>query len=328
MNGCAVQKIRVFLNKQASQGAERDWKKLIRERLFRSHLEFVNPGSAEEFLAEIDRATRDQIDVIISVGGDGTIHALIQKLAHKDISFLVLPAGTANDFARSLGVQSMKIHEVLSVIREGTGKAKRIDLVDINGKLMATNGGIGFISNIAARVNRMRQAVPGFKKLMSVVKQETYVAMLVQEILANKFEYYTLKVECEQFQGTIRTPLLMINNQPMIAASFPVAPNTKHNDGKCNVTIFLHQKPLDFLASVYRIRQGIEPENDPLIVSFETEAVRFESTEGRKLHFMGDGELLASADRFEVAVRPKALRVFAETVEQIHLTDFTGTEGK
>ncbi len=322
-----MQRIRVFLNKQASQGAERDWKKLIRERLFRSHLEFVNPGSADEFLAEIDRATRDQIDVIISVGGDGTIHALIQKLAHKDISFLVLPAGTANDFARSLGVQSMKLHEALSVIREGNGKAKRIDLVDINGKLMATNGGIGFISNIAARVNRMRAQVPGFKKLMSLVKQETYLAMLVHEIVANKFEYFQVKVECDQLQGIIRTPLLMINNQPMIAASFPVAPKTKHNDGTFNVTIFLHQKPLDFLASVYRIRQGIEPENDPLILSFETDSFAFESVDGKKLHFMGDGELLSSSERFVVKMRPKALRVFAESVEQIHLTDFTGTEG-
>lgn len=321
-----MQKIRVFLNEHASQGAERDWKKLIRERLFRSDLEFIAPETHEDFLKEIDRATRDQIDVIVSVGGDGTIHALIQKLADKNICFLVLPAGTANDFARSLGVQSMQLDEVLSVVREGT--AKLIDLVEINGALMATNGGIGFIADVATRVNHFRRTIPGFRKAMQYAKQETYVAVLIATIVFNSIEYFQIKVTCDQFQGVIRTPLLMVNNQPMIAASFPVAPKTKHNDGTFNVTIFLHQKTSDLLASVARIRRGISPENDPLILSFETTAVTFEALDGKNLQFIGDGELLSTAERFDISIRPKALNVFAETVDQIHLSDFSGKGDK
>jgi diacylglycerol kinase (ATP) len=321
-----VQKIRVFLNQQASQGAERDWKKLIRERLFRSDLEFVSPTSHQAFLEEIDRATRDQIDVIVSVGGDGTIHELIQKLADQKITFLVLPAGTANDFARSLGVQKMRISDLLSIVREGV--PKEIDLIELNGKLMATNGGIGVVAQIANRVNHLRRTVPGFKKLMTYGKQETYGILLASKILFEGCDYFDLNVKCDQFNGTIRTPLLMINNQPLIAANYPVAPLTKHDDGTFNVTIFLHQKTADFVASVYRIRQGISPENDPMILSFETTAITFESVDGKTLSFMGDGELLSSSSRFEVGIRPKALRVFTEMVKQIHLSNFSGTGEK
>lgn len=318
-----MQRIRVFLNQQASQGVERDWRKLIRERLFRSELEFVNPQNHGEFLAEIDRATRDQIDIIVSVGGDGTIHALIQKLADKDISFLVLPAGTANDLARSLGVQSMRIHEVLSVVRDGI--PKNIDLVNVNGTLMATNGGVGIVAEIASRVNHFRRSIPGFRKAMTYAKQETYGLMLASKILLEGCSYHSLQVECNQFKGEIRTPLLLINNQPLIAANYPVAPHTRHDDGTFNVTIFLHQKTADFIASVLRIRQGVPPENDPLILSFETSAITFESSDGKELEFMGDGELLSTAKRFEVELRPKALRAFAGTVEQIHLSDYQKT---
>lgn len=317
-----MQKIRIVLNEHASQGAERDWKKLIRERLFRSELEFITPTSHDDFLKEIDRATRDQIDVIVSVGGDGTIHALIQKLADKNISFLVIPAGTANDFARSLGVQSMRLHEILSSVREGT--PKHIDLINVNGSLMATNGGVGFVAEVATRVNLYRRTVPGFRKAMTIAKQETYGAVIVATILTKNYDYYNIQVTCDQFTGIVRTPMLMINNQPMIAANFPIAPSTKHNDGKFNVTIFLHQKSADFVASVLRIRRGVNPENDPLILSFETTAIQFESVDGKKLNFIGDGELLSSSERFDISIKPNALKVFAETVEQLHLSDYAG----
>ncbi|MBC7658350.1 MAG: hypothetical protein H7249_01430 [Chitinophagaceae bacterium] len=320
-----MQKIRVFLNQHASQGIERDWKSLIRERLFRSDIEFVIPTSHAGFLDEIDRATRDQIDVIISVGGDGTINALIQKLANKNISFLILPAGTANDFARSLGVQKMRISEVLSVVRNGVPKT--IDLLDVNGTLMATTGGIGIVAKIAARVNQLRRSVPGFRKVMTIAKQEIYGLMLGSKILLEGCEYYDIRVECEQYSGVIRTPLLLVNNQPFIAASYPVAPQTKHDDGTFNVTIFLHQKTADFVASVLRIRQGIPPENDPLILSFETKALVLESFGGESFDFMGDGELLSTSNRFEVKIRPNALKVFGEPKPNISLSDYSKSGG-
>lgn len=309
----------MFLNQQASQSAERDWKKLIHERLFRSDLEFINPPNHEAFLEEIDRAARDQIDVIVSVGGDGTIHSLIQRLVHKDIPFLVVPAGTANDLANSIGVGSMRVHEILSTVREG--HAKQIDLIDINGVLMATNGGIGFVAQIAAKVNTFRQRVPGFREVMKIAKQEIYSAVILSTILRNQFLSYNLKVSCAQFEGEIKSPLFMINNQPQIAGTFPVAPNTVHDDGKFNVTIFLHTKITEFVTSILRIRSGVSPENDPQILSFETDAITVESLDGRTLEFMGDGERLVSSTRFDISVRPKSIKIFTEMVEPIKHPD-------
>ncbi|RYZ60746.1 MAG: hypothetical protein EOP09_20780, partial [Proteobacteria bacterium] len=240
----------------------------------------------------------------------GTIHGLLQKLAGKNSSFLVLPAGTANDFARALGVHKMRISDALAVVREG--KPKVIDLVEVNGILMATIGGVGILANVAGEVNGYRKSIPGFRKLMTLAKQEIYGIMLGAKILTKGCEFHDIRVTCEEYQGVIRTPLLLVNNQPYLAAKYPVAPNTRHDDGTFNVTIFMHQKTADFVTSTMRIRQGVSPENDPMILSFETKSVVFEVLSGRKLDFFGDGEILSSSDRFEVGIRPKALRVFAE----------------
>ncbi len=72
-----MQKVRVFLNTRASQGQSRDWQSLIQRQLFRSELDFVSPRDENALKAEIDRATADKVDVIVSVGGDGTFHTLI-----------------------------------------------------------------------------------------------------------------------------------------------------------------------------------------------------------------------------------------------------------
>jgi diacylglycerol kinase (ATP) len=316
-----VQKIRVFLNQNASQSTEQDWKALIRNCLFRSELEFITPPCFEQFEQEIERATRDQIDVIISVGGDGTIHSLVQKLADKNISFLVLPAGTANDLARSLGTLRMHIQDALVSVRRG--KPKAIDLIDVNGQLMATNGGIGIVADCALRANELRRTVPGFRKLMSMAKEQIYGLILGSKILLEGFVYYNIRVDSDGFSGEVRTAMILVNNQPHIAATFPVAPNTKHDDGTFNVLIFLHQKPSELISAVYRIRKGIHPENDPLILSFESKRLQIESVDDKTLNFIGDGELLSSSKRFDVGIRPKALLVFAEVVEKRQRYDYS-----
>ncbi|RZA24361.1 MAG: hypothetical protein EOP10_10135 [Proteobacteria bacterium] len=315
-----MQKVRVFLNQQASQSAERDWQALIRQCLFRSELEFVTPQSPAQFDSEIDRATKDNIDIIISVGGDGTIHALIQKLAGKQTAFLPLPAGTANDLSRSLGLQGLRVHDALINVRRA--KPKPIDLIDINGRLMATNGGVGIVADCATQINELRQTVPGFRKIMNFAKGEIYGLILGSKLLQGA-QRHEILIESDELSGQFSTPMLLINNQPSIAARFKVAPNTKHDDGTFNVTVFLHKRTTDFIASVYRIRQGVPPENDPLIRSFETKAIRFKCLDGKKIDFIGDGELLSVSDVFDVSLRPKALLAFAETVEQIPHFDYS-----
>ena len=55
---------------------------------------------------ELDPA--DQPDAALIFGGDGTIHRHLGGLALKQIPTLIVPLGSANDFARSLGVETVE----------------------------------------------------------------------------------------------------------------------------------------------------------------------------------------------------------------------------
>jgi diacylglycerol kinase family enzyme len=112
----------------------------------------------------------------------------------------------------------------------------------------------------------------------------------------------------------VDTPLLLVNNQPMIAGSFAIAPYTKNNDGMFNITIFLHRDWLDLVLAIYRVRREVPPENDPHIISFETSEATIEllGQEHETLAFYGDGEALANSRILRLKARPKSLRVYSQ----------------
>lgn len=315
-----MQKVRVFLNNRASQGLSRDWQSLIRRQLFRSELDFVSPKDEQELRLEIDRANSDQVDVVVSVGGDGTFHTLIQHLAEREPRFLVLPAGTANDLARELGIHD-RIHEALEAVR--LDEWKPIDLITVNGSHMATNGGIGIIGDVAESINKWRRHVPGFQSLMSNIGHPMYTMILGMKLFAAPQKKFRLRLTSPDYRGELESPLLMINNQPSVAGSFKIAPETRNDDGKFNVSIFTHHHLCQLLTGLYRVRQHIPPTNDPLMLSFETDRLEIELLDDEipRMPFYGDGELLTSARHLEIGIKPKSLRVYSQQLPYLNAFD-------
>ncbi len=302
-----MHKVRVFLNGAASSSGAYDWRGKIHEFLFRSQVDFVSPSTPEIMKEELERASRENIDVIISVGGDGTFNTLIQSLAKSRTAFLVVPAGTANDLARELGI-TPKLRKALECVRKD--ETHSIDLLSVNGRYMATNGGIGVVSDVALSVNELRGKIPGFRSLMKSLHHHIYGAALVAHLVSQRYRYYKLCVKSAQYEGEVRTPLLLINNQPYIAGTFPVAPETMNNDGKFNVTLFAHEDWTSFIGTVIRVKKGLPVDHDPRVISFETDHVEIELLEGPDFTFFGDGEFLAQGRKLDVRVLPQALRVF------------------
>jgi YegS/Rv2252/BmrU family lipid kinase len=281
----------------------------IRRQLFRSELEFVEPRSLEELRNELTRTAREKVDVVVSVGGDGTLNTLIQTLGGTGIPFLVIPAGTANDFARELGIVG-RLEKAIRCIR--TSEPREIDLIRINGRYMATNGGIGLASTVALSINDLRQRVPGFKSLMGLMSDQVYSASLGTHLLSPRLQRLRLAIDSEERTTELETYLLMINNQPSLGGRFRVAPETSNRDGRFNITAFRHDSRVSFASAAIRIRMMAKsPHSDPNVLTFETSkaTIRVLGTPSA-VPFFGDGEILARDTRFEIEICPKALRVY------------------
>jgi diacylglycerol kinase (ATP) len=315
-----MQHISVYLNPQASNGSE-SWQGKINNVLFRSHISYPVSSNMEELYENLERDVKNNVDAILSVGGDGTVHSIIQKLAGTNVGLLVVPGGTANDFAQVMGTSS-NIKKIAQTLR--LDARKKIDLININGTFMATNGGIGFAAEVAEEINEMRKAFPKFKKFMKFSGKNVYSLFAAKKMLNKEIASYTFRVESKEFSDVLETPLIMINNQPMLGGSFEVAPHTKNHDGTFNVTILTHQNRLELILCLLKVLRGEYPSDDKNFISFETKEINLELLDGaEKLAFFGDGEILNSDNKWHIKCYPEFLNVFSPK-DQVDMENFSG----
>jgi diacylglycerol kinase (ATP) len=302
-----MHKVSVYINNRAGRSSA-DWRYKLERYLFRSSLKFRSPRSIPELQQRLAKDIQEGIDAVISVGGDGTANTLIQTLAGTNVGLLVVPAGTANDLANELGNKGAVVHMVRSIRGDIT---KEIDLLSINGRLMATNGGIGLGEAVANRVNQLRGNFRGFKKVLKVAGKNIYTVFVAQDLIAPNLKTYQVEIDAEEFKGTITTPGIFINNQPVLAGRFKIAPFTSNNDGRFNVVLLTHPNRLALIHCFAQVAIGNYPVDDPHFITFETKRIKLKIAGEEQVNFFGDGEVLGSSNFWDIGLVPRSLKVYS-----------------
>jgi YegS/Rv2252/BmrU family lipid kinase len=142
-----------IVNKVSGNGrAYKIWNK-IEKKLQERHVVYSvhftqKPKHATLLVQEL--IMKEEVKVIVAVGGDGTVHEVINGLIGSDLPFGIIPAGSGNDFSRGLGISS-KYDKALERILNG--KPKIIDIGSVNSTYFVTVAGIGFDGEVATIAN-------------------------------------------------------------------------------------------------------------------------------------------------------------------------------
>jgi diacylglycerol kinase (ATP) len=97
------------------------------------------------------RRYKDEVDLVIIGGGDGTLNAAVDALVETKLTLGILPLGTANDLARTLGI-SNSLPDACKII--GNGKVRHIDLGWVNGKYFFNVASMGLSVKITQRLTK------------------------------------------------------------------------------------------------------------------------------------------------------------------------------
>ncbi|MCU6452855.1 diacylglycerol kinase [Sphingomonas sp. A2-49] len=138
--------------------------------------------------------------LVILGGGDGTVSGLVDLLVGKGVILGVLPLGTANSFARTLGLP-LDVEGAIEVIR--TGKPKRIDLGMIDGDYFANCAAMGISPQIAETVPH------GLKKVLGRIG---YLGWAAWQFV--RFRPFILTVDDGSEVKTMRVVEVRISNGP------------------------------------------------------------------------------------------------------------------
>ncbi len=243
--------------------------------------------------AEIARKARNEFDVIVAVGGDGTVNEIVPGMLFSNKPLGIIPAGSGNDFIKSLNIPN-NIEAAIEVILKG--KTTVIDVGKINDTYFANGVGIGF----DAAVNRASYEIDHSKRGILL-----YLCALAKTL--GKYDPVPLTISMNGSTVTQETFLLTVGNGTTCGGGFKLTPHAMVDDQILDVTIV---KPLGIARLLWHLPKVFAGtiEKVKYATMRTTEKLTVESAVPVRVHV--DGEIYdGNATTFEIEVVPEALRV-------------------
>ena len=240
MKNSKKQQIMFVVNAQAGRGEGLACKRKIEEAFGDSLITVTAPEGRNSAFNLGRRAVQEGVDILVSVGGDGThnlvINGLMAGIKEKGLSFDNLPViglmgtGTGNNFTKNLGISS-DFKEALEVIKNGHIRAVDLGLLTFKEekKYFVNVLSFGFDGLVVAALKKIKEKkvyglVP--KRLISLI----YLAIAVARIVPG-LPSYKLILSDSVFHVEIEAHLLALCNGSTYGGVFRVAPKANMSDG-------------------------------------------------------------------------------------------------
>jgi diacylglycerol kinase (ATP) len=285
----------ILLNPTAKRGKAR---RLLTRALqvFRQqnvHFE-VRESQSPEHLMELARGAREEKpDLIVSAGGDGTHHYVINGLFKSEVPLGLLPLGTGNDFAKGLGMP-MDLHAAAAALVNG--QIREIDLAQVGGALYGCIAGVGFDSTVTRYANDHARWLSG---------PLAYTWSLLRCMSEYRPQQLEIIADGESFSGEVL--FAVVGNNSSYGGGIRLAPHAKLDDGILDICIVPYLSRFELLRWVRRAYRG-EHLNHPRIKYLQARKITLRATS--RMELFGDGEFLQELPA-TIQVVPRALRVIA-----------------
>ncbi len=270
-------KVKFIVNPTAGKGKSQIAKGLIEDELqnFNEHSfsfeETSCPGDATRIAKE---AITEEYDIVVSVGGDGTVNEIIQGIVNSDIKLGIIPAGSGNDLARSIGIPK-DIHSALSLILESN--VRKVDVGRANGKYFINVAGIGFDVEVLKQLESIRKYFSGTL---------AYVLSVLKTLISYKFMNVILILDDQQIEREIL--VLAIGNGKYYGGGMMITPSALVDDGYFDICIINKLSKLRILKLFPTIFKGTHV-NEPEVECFRAKRVKIVSED---ISVNCDGEII------------------------------------
>ncbi len=247
-----------------------------------------NPGEGQ---AREAAATGAQL--VLVAGGDGTVRASAQGLAHTGVPMGILPQGTGNLLARNLDIPQDE-DEALDVALRGAERTLDLGRLE-DGTAFAVMAGAGLDALM------MREAPEGLK---GVVGWGAYVVGGIRGLRHRRVRL-TLRLDDDPpRQAVVRT--VVVGNVGKLTAGLLLLPDAAPDDGALDVALVAPRSPKDWLVLIARGLVGRHrPDHRLELLRARRVEVRTRRPEARQV----DGELIDDGTGFVAEIDPAAVVV-------------------
>ena len=274
--------------------------KWIDERMDRSVYDYSivrteYAGHATQIAAS---AVEDKVDVVVAIGGDGTINEIARALVHSETALGIIPCGSGNGLARHLRIP-MEPKAAIDIINQGNRLC--IDYGKINNIPFFCTCGVGFDAFVS-----LKFADSGRRGLL------TYLENTLHESLTYQPETY----EIENEEGTMKYKAWMIacGNASQYGNNAYIAPQASLTDGLMDITIMEPFTVLDVPSLSFQLFNKTIDQNSR-VKTMRAKKIKIHRAHDGVMHF--DGDPLMAGKELEVEIIPGGLYVIASDKKKV-----------
>ena len=280
----------LFANPTSGRGKGAKVLSIIEIYLQANNLDFISvstPSLTQSLILLEKYISKDPYAKVVVVGGDGMVHAAINKIRDNPIG--IIPAGTGNDFARALGLElNDPIKSIKKIISAGT---ELIDLGKVGNEYFAAICSTGFDSIVNERANRLKWPRG---------KMKYNIAMLLE---LPRFKPKTYEIVIDGKPIKTQAMLIAIANGLSYGGGMKVCPEAQIQDGLLDIMILAPVSKFEFVRIFPSVFKGLHV-NHPAVSILQ----------GRSIQITADAVGYADGERIgdlplNVSISPNRMKV-------------------
>lgn len=262
-------------------------------------LELVRTSSPEDLAAAL--AERPDLDGVVVLGGDGSLHAVVQALRDAgrlgDVTIGLVPLGTGNDFAATLGLPAGHVESARVVVG---GRTKLIDLVvDGRDQVVVNAAHIGIGAEAAA-------AAKPWKKALGPLGYAVGAAITGLKGLTTPGARLRVTVDGKTLGRKEPVIQVAVGNGRYVGGGAPLLPRADPADGLIDVSVSYTESPRRRIAYAFSVRRGEHHRRDD-VVYLRGSTI---DVSGDALRCTSDGELTEPSRHHSWRIEPDALTMY------------------
>ena len=260
------------------------------------------PDSREQLQIISARSCAKQPDVVLACGGDGTFHDILQSAIACDTTIGIIPGGTGNDIARSLGltrkINDSFFHEMANSIHNQHCELVDASKITCDGEQVWSLGVIsaGFDSAVNERANRMSH----FRGTLR------YVLALLSELREFKIHHYMVTMDGVRHNDCAL--LIAVGNGGNYGGGMKICPQADMKDGLLDIT-WVDPAPRRTVLRIFPQIFSGRHINHPLVHTYRAAEISIESPDSM---IYADGERIGSPPIL-IQVVPQAVRILVNS---------------
>ena len=260
------------------------------------------PDSREQLQIISAQSCAEKPDVVLACGGDGTFHDILQFTIAHNTTIGIIPGGTGNDIARSLGL-TRKISDSFFLGMANLIHNQHCELIDASkincdGEQVWSLGVIsaGFDSAVNERANRMSH----FRGTLR------YILALLAELREFKLHHYTVTMDGVQHNDCAL--LIAVGNGGNYGGGMRICPQADMKDGLLDIT-WVDPAPRRTVLRIFPQIFFGRHINHPLVYTYRAAEISIESPDSM---IYADGERIGSPPVL-IQVVPRAVRILVNS---------------